>query len=182
MNPKPSRETVTDTTCRLSWASTLVLTAVIAAAGFAHADGGSLTATTVFSTPHPDSLPGVAIECTDVRTGSPFAFRAQRVLLGGAVDHAWQPDSTRRCLGSFDGLRQRMVPDGEGGAYVGWVDSRAGDADIYLQRFAASGEVAQGWPGDGLAICAAPLSQYHLDLASDLHLRRRRKARLAGGR
>ena len=117
-------------------------------------------------TPH-DSLPGIPVDCIDVRTGTPFAYRAQRVLFHGSIDSLWSPDSLRPCLGSPFGMRQSVVPDGSGGAYVGWVDARAGEPDIYLQRFTSTGEISDGWPVDGQPVCTAPLSQYHLDLASD---------------
>lgn len=114
-----------------------------------------------------DPLPGLAVECLDVRSGGPFAFRAQRLLFEGRVDSLWAPDSGQVCLGSPHGHRQQLVPDGSGGAYVGWVDARGGESDIRVQRFTAAGEIQLGWPEEGRVVCAAPLSQYHLDLASD---------------
>lgn len=115
----------------------------------------------------PDSLPGVAVECVDVRSGNAFAFRAQRLLFEGRVDSVWAPDSGQTCLGTPYGQRQLLAPDAAGGAFVGWVDRRGGESDIYVQRFTGGGEVAPGWPEEGRAVCSAPLSQYHLDLVPD---------------
>src|SRR5205085_5173542 len=83
----------------------------------------------------PESSSGKLISCTDSQGAASFSLRAQRVLVSGAVDTAWTPDSTRLCLGSMNGLWTERVSDGAGGAYVGWVDSRTDESDIYLQRF-----------------------------------------------
>jgi hypothetical protein len=70
---------------RSRW-NVLALTAGLAVAASAHTDSGGLTSPTTSAAPAPDSLPGVAIECTDVRTGAAFAFRAQRVRSSGEID------------------------------------------------------------------------------------------------
>ena len=115
----------------------------------------------------PDSSLGIAIACTDARTGGAFAFQAKRVLLSGVIDTSWTPDAGRLCLGASEGTRPQIVPDGAGGAFVGWVEARQAEPDIYLQRFTSEGSVASGWPVGGLAICEAPYSQYHLEVTSD---------------
>jgi hypothetical protein len=50
-----------------------------------------------------------------------------------------------------------MVADGVGGALIAWLDHRRGDTvdDLYAQRITGAGQPAEGWPGDGLAVCAA---------------------------
>ncbi len=110
---------------------------------------------------------GAPISCVDARSGAPFVFHALHLFGGGEVDPDWRPDSSRLCVGSVEGLRQNVLADGAGGAFVGWVDGRAGDADIYLQRFVSTGAVAPEWPAGGLPVCRAALSQYGLDLAGD---------------
>ena len=105
--------------------------------------------------------------CTDARTGTPFEFQAQHLLSSGLVDLSWSPDSSQLCLGSADGIHNLLVPDGVGGAYVAWVDSRLGAPDIYLTRLTISGTTAAGWPEGGFPVCSAPLSQYNLDACSD---------------
>ena len=60
----------------------------------------------------------------------------------------------------------RIVPDGSGGAFITWSDTRAGaDSDIYAQRVDSSGLVQ--WAADGLAICTASSSQLQPQIAPD---------------
>jgi hypothetical protein len=107
------------------------------------------------------------VSCTDVRTGTPFEFRAQHVLGTGALDSTWVPDSSRMCVGSLAGGRQHLVRDGAGGTFFASVDERHGDPDIVVQRLAADGAVVTGWPATGRAVCDAARSQYHLDAIAD---------------
>ena len=110
---------------------------------------------------------GKVVQCVDIRTGSAFQYRAQHLLPSGAIDEAWTPDTTQCCLGSPEGIRERVVQDDAGGAYAAWVDSRLEEPDIYLQRFSACGDTVSGWLRGGRAVCAAPRSQYNLDVCSD---------------
>ena len=103
----------------------------------------------------------------DARTGTAFEFEAQHLLSTGLVELGWSPDSSQLCLGSADGIHNLLVPDGSGGAYLAWVDSRLGAPDIYLTRLTISGATATGWPEGGFPVCSAPLSQYNLDACSD---------------
>lgn len=115
----------------------------------------------------PDSSAGVPIGCVDMRTGNPFMFQAQRLLLSGSRDASWMPDSSRLCLGSMEGVEYTRIADGSGGAFIGWVDGRFELTDIYLQHFTAAGMPAEGWPSGGLPVCIAPNSQHHLSICAD---------------
>ena len=110
---------------------------------------------------------GRAVECVDIRTGSLFEYRAQHLLSSGAIDESWVPDTSNCCLGSPEGIREHVIPDGQGGSYAAWVHSQRDEPDIFLQRFNDCGEVAPGWPPGGRAVCTAPESQYNLDACSD---------------
>ena len=110
---------------------------------------------------------GRLVECVDIRTGSAFQYRAQHLLPSGAIDESWTPDTSQCCLGSPEGIRERVVADGAGGSYAAWIDSRLEEPDIYLQRFTACGDTVSGWLRGGRAVCAAPRSQYNLDVCSD---------------
>jgi hypothetical protein len=110
---------------------------------------------------------GKAVQCVDIRTGTSFEYRAQHLLPSGAIDQNWISDSTECCLGSPEGIREHVIPDGAGGSYAAWVDSRLEEPDIYLQRFTACGEAISGWPLGGRAVCAARQSQYNLDACPD---------------
>lgn len=45
-----------------------------------------------------------------------------------------------------------LAPDGSGGAYIAWVDSRSPDTGIYVQRVTAWGAIADGWPVNGIRV------------------------------
>lgn len=114
-----------------------------------------------------DSTATSSDSCIDVRTGTRFEFHARHLLSTGAIDSSWTPGASQLCLPSLEGLQGNVVADGTGGAYVGWVDDRGIDPDIYLRRLTGTGETASGWPADGLPVCRAPYSQYQLDIAGD---------------
>jgi hypothetical protein len=57
------------------------------------------------------------------------------------------------------------APDGAGGAIVAWVDSRAGDQNIYAQRIDGNG--ARMWSSNDVAICTAVNSQTNPDVVTD---------------
>ena len=115
----------------------------------------------------PDSAAGKYVSCVDMRTGGPFPFQAQRILLSGTRSDAWEPDMSRLCLGSMEGVPYQRVADGSGGEFIGWVDARLELTDIYLQHFGAVGNPAAGWPAEGLPVCTAPNSQSHLAMCAD---------------
>jgi hypothetical protein len=63
-----------------------------------------------------------------------------------------------------------MTSDGSGGALLVWSDYRNAyttDADIYLQRVLPSGQIAPGWPVNGLPVCTAIGIQYAQRMATD---------------
>jgi hypothetical protein len=61
-----------------------------------------------------------------------------------------------------------LLPDGTGGGFVAWHDLRNGhDWDVYLQRFTGSGQIAPGWPDNGLPVCTAPGFQVYPALVGD---------------
>lgn len=86
-------------------------------------------------------------------------IRAQRIGLDGTA--GWGPDGVVVC--SDPGGRRyppRVLPDGAGGAFVCWVDSRFAsgwweyEKEVFVQRVGSDGAVAAGWPADGLSVCA----------------------------
>ncbi|MGH2669580.1 MAG: hypothetical protein ACRDH5_10805, partial [bacterium] len=71
-----------------------------------------------------------------------------------------------------------LVSDGAGGGYLALDDYRTAPAgtqpselepysDIYAQRFTATGDLAPGWPADGLPLCTLPFVQHYASLAAD---------------
>ena len=71
---------------------------------------------------------------------------------------AWPPGGVQLCQ-TCQGRYPLVVPDGTGGGFVVWEDSRNGSSDIYAQHVTAAGEIAAGWPVDGVPLCTAPLEQ-----------------------
>jgi hypothetical protein len=50
-----------------------------------------------------------------------------------------------------------IVPDGAGGTYVAWADTRSGARAAYITRLDPSGDPAFGWPVNGLSLGATGL-------------------------
>src|SRR5262245_25658312 len=71
---------------------------------------------------------------------------------------SWPPEGLLVCTA----CRARLpfiISDGTGGAYVIWTEARdyaSSNEDLYMQRVAAAGEIAPGWPPDGVAVSTAP--------------------------
>jgi hypothetical protein len=87
---------------------------------------------------------------------------------------AWPPNGAR-LTGAFDAqVGPLIVSDGAGGAFVAWTDQRdyfrvepSSRNDAYIQRVTALGQIATGWPTDGLPIAAGPEHQTPMSVAPD---------------
>ncbi|MGH7731474.1 MAG: hypothetical protein ACRENJ_09545, partial [Candidatus Eiseniibacteriota bacterium] len=64
----------------------------------------------------------------------------------------WPPSGLGVCTDAADQTAPSMAPDGTGGAFIGWLDDRQPDDGVYMQRVSSGGEVAPGWPPNGLFI------------------------------
>jgi flagellar hook capping protein FlgD len=71
------------------------------------------------------------------------------------------------CVASGGQASPAIAPDGQGGAFVAWSDSRAFISDIYAQHLTAAGNFADGWVADGAAICTASGNQTSPAVAAD---------------
>ena len=77
---------------------------------------------------------------------------------------AWTPNGVRLTGAPDDQAGPVIIGDGVGGAFVSWADWRNFSAqntgtDLYLQRVTAAGQVAPGWPLDGLQVAGGPKTQ-----------------------
>ena len=120
----------------------------------------------------PDGKGGVFVAWRDERdlssTGADVYL--QHVTASGETAPGWPADGLAVCTAPNSQYPSALVADGQGGAIVVWVDSRDGFTtlwDIYAQRLTASGQVAPGWPENGLALCAMPEDQSLAEAASD---------------
>lgn len=100
----------------------------------------------------PDGSGGVFVTWGDARDG-PLAAYAQRVLADGSIAAGWAENGVRIVL---DRAMRRLMPDGEGGAYLSCATlGDIQDSGYYLQRFTGAGTIAPGWP-EGGALVASP--------------------------
>jgi hypothetical protein len=117
-----------------------------------------------------DGAGGAIVAWQDLRTeANDIDLFAQHILASGAVDPAWPANGA--ALVQTVGNQQTfvLVADGAGGAFVAWVDGRAGIAatDIFAQHVLVSGVVDPRWPVNGLAVCAAAGAQAFPAIAAD---------------
>ena len=96
-----------------------------------------------------------------------LTVRSMHVLKRGDPDPAW-PAGTPLITTTESG--PRVVPDGLGGAYLGWTDSRnvpSTGRDVYVHHLRGDGTLDPAWPTQGRAVCTAPMNQFTTLLTSD---------------
>ncbi|MBI5836475.1 MAG: IPT/TIG domain-containing protein [Candidatus Eisenbacteria bacterium] len=118
-----------------------------------------------------DGLHGVIVAWEDGRS-SPSAVFAQRVDSLGTPQ--WAADGVAVCPASGAQTRPAAVPDGAGGAIVGWLDHRSGTHDdVYAQRLGAATGGALWDPGavaTGVASSTKSSPVMAASLAGSAHL------------
>jgi hypothetical protein len=83
------------------------------------------------------------------------------------TSHAqWAPDGVVLCAGVNNQFSPQAIPDGVGGAFVTWGDTRSGTSDIYAQRVNGQG-VVQWLPANGVAVRVATNNQTDPRIVSD---------------
>src|SRR5262245_33078687 len=112
----------------------------------------------------PESVVSAPAACTDVRTGASLAIHARRLTPSGSIDSAWTPAAGDGCTNP---LQRNVVSDDSGGVFVGWVDGRRGDSELYLQHLDGAGQAAEGWPVEGRRLRFGNRSQYQLAVIGD---------------
>jgi hypothetical protein len=96
-----------------------------------------------------DGVGGAFVTWHDSRAGN-YKIFAQRVLASGAVDPTWPSSGLALCNASGQQYSPVIAPDGAGGAFVTWEDSRSGTSEIMAQRITRSGPDAVLWTPDGV--------------------------------
>jgi hypothetical protein len=87
---------------------------------------------------------------TDRRAGD---YKVYLQCLDTAGNLLWQENG--KPLSSLTTYQDspQIAPDGMGGFYLGWLDSRAGNIDLYAQRFTNEGVAC--WQAEGIPVAAA---------------------------
>ncbi len=95
----------------------------------------------------PDGAGGALIVWEDWRNSNLDVY-AQRIDAGGIV--WWTHNGVALCTAVSNQTWIRAASDGSGGMICAWMDSRAGNYDVYSQRVDGSGNVQ--WTTDGMPV------------------------------
>ncbi len=91
-------------------------------------------------------------------SAGPLSFSGPATSSQG--DRFRAPRFANASWGARDGNGPSLsVPDGVGGHYIAWADTRDGTSDLFLLRVSNTGVPELGWPADGVAVCSAPGQQ-----------------------
>jgi hypothetical protein len=94
-----------------------------------------------------DGSGGVIVGWEDLRLAGNSDIYAQRVRANGTVDPAWPSNGRGICMAVSNQTRARVLGDGSGGAFVAWLDARAGVIPaLYAQHVLANGSLDPAWP------------------------------------
>lgn len=88
----------------------------------------------------------------------------QRILADGSIAPGWAVDGVPATRAQGYQFVDSVLPDGVGGVFVAWGGQTQ---DVHLQHLTATGQVAAGWPADGLPVCVFPGEQGEPRLCSD---------------
>ncbi len=109
--------------------------------------------------------------------GSPGHARlgVQRLNSSGGIATGWPADGVLVGDGALSTVRTTrppLVPDGQGGAYVLWVDglpddSHSGPSTLRIQHLIGTGAIAPGWPLAGKSLATSPQIMTPHGLVSD---------------
>jgi hypothetical protein len=84
----------------------------------------------------------------------------------------WQPNGAPVCTALATQSAPQIIGDGLGGAFIAWTDYRnapdnSSNPDVYVQHLTVTGQVAPGWPINGVAVCTQPSYQFISSLCTD---------------
>jgi hypothetical protein len=120
-----------------------------------------------------DRQGGCFIAWSDGRSGIGGDLYAQHVGWSGDLAPGWPVDGKLIVSSGGDTAGRKIwgvVPDGNGGAYLGWGSSHgatAFDDDVYAVRFLPDGSLAPGWPASGFPVVTLPDQQFLTSVAAD---------------
>ncbi len=91
----------------------------------------------------------------------------QRVLADGEIAPGWPANGLSVSQAAQFVQGPASVADGDGGAYVVWANGTNHVYSVFAQHVDGSGNVAAGWPTEGLHVATAPGNQYRPCAATD---------------
>ncbi len=92
----------------------------------------------------PDGGGGALLGWVDFRANASVSdVFAHHLMATGTTDPAWPQDGVQICSASGSQVSPALLPDGAGGAILGWADQRLGatNVNIYAQRVQANGQL-----------------------------------------
>lgn len=109
-----------------------------------------------------DGFGGAIFAWNDWRSGNRDVY-AQKVDSSGNI--LWTSTGQPVAVKPYHQKTPKLIGDGNGGAFITWIDSSNVSWDIYAQHIDASG--AKLWAAGGLAICTATGSQTNTRIETD---------------
>lgn len=109
-----------------------------------------------------DGLGGLLLAWSDLRT-NPRSVWVNRLLPAGTL--AFAKGGIRVATGAGAQLTPAVAPDGAGGMFVAWQDSRNGNPDIFAQHVLADGTLA--WGAGGVVVCNDDSTQESPQIVAD---------------
>lgn len=107
-----------------------------------------------------DASGGVTYAWSDDRCSSlPRRIHVLKLTPGGTRATGWPADGVRIAPTTSNQFDPAIVTDAGGGSFVAWQDFRDGRPQAYLQRLAADGTIAAGWPSTGRAVAPSSRDQ-----------------------
>lgn len=115
----------------------------------------------------PDGSGGVFIAFTEQLPTGGGRIRAQHLLANGRVAPGWPREGIRVSTVERPQEAPAIVPDGAGGVFVAWLDSRSASLQLYGQRLSGNGARPPPWPAGGLLVSTRSSLQVVLGSATD---------------
>jgi hypothetical protein len=109
-----------------------------------------------------DGMGGAFIVWVDTRDSNDTIY-IQHINSTGHVQ--WATNGIQICNPIYDQSAPKIASDGQGGAYVFWVDQRLGPYNIFGQRINGTGTPL--WTADGVAIISDSAGQSGIELIPD---------------
>ena len=101
----------------------------------------------------PDGRDGVVLAWTADRASATRYVFTQRLDSSGVAQWTANGMKVDATTANVTQLNPTVCPDGAGGAIVAWVDGRAGNADVFVQRIAA--DSSRLWTAGGITVAAS---------------------------